>query len=136
MEVRSRICCDYLIATANCNYIGTQPAYTIPDTWSSYSTMTPCAQNPSNISISQWACVPGSPSPHQPEVEGDLSVAWSLPTIGIVGTGATGLYSTMILQDLGLKMISPRPTVPLVGGCSHLDPVATVMPCEDPQNFF
>ena len=26
---------DYLIATANYNYIGTQPAYTIPNTWSS-----------------------------------------------------------------------------------------------------
>ena len=32
-----RICYDYLIATANCNYIGTQPADTLPDTWSSHS---------------------------------------------------------------------------------------------------
>ena len=34
-----RICYDYLIATANCNYIGTQPADTLPDTWSSHSTI-------------------------------------------------------------------------------------------------
>ena len=37
MEVRSKNLFYYLIATANYNYIGTQPAYTIPDTWSSYS---------------------------------------------------------------------------------------------------
>ena len=37
MEVRSKNLFCYLMATANYNYIGTQPAYTIPDTWSSYS---------------------------------------------------------------------------------------------------
>ena len=37
-----RICYDYLIATVNCNYIGTQPADTLPDTWSSHSIYPHC----------------------------------------------------------------------------------------------
>ena len=46
---------------------------------------------------------PGPTLPHQPEPEGDPSVARLLPTIGIVGAGAAGLYAAIILQDLGLK---------------------------------